>query len=497
MPHFSGAKRPSSPISAGAVTIAGQLVKALVQFTGLIAFSRILTPHEIGLIAILTIFTILGETVRDFGLLQAAIQTQKLSHRQSSNLFWSNTLLGFAMTVGLCLAAPAIANLFREPALREIAPWVALTFIISGLQTQFQVQLARDLRFAALAVTDTTAQVIGLAAGLTAALAGAGYWSLVIQMLCIFGSLLLQRALITGWRPGLPRREPGMMALYKFGLHIGLAQLLNYGAYNTDSYIIGIRWGASSLGVYNRAFQMFMAPSSQFLSPLTNVALPLLSRRRHEYGDFYPLLWKAQVLLSVGLTFFFTLAASLSQPIVEIALGPAWSESAPLLSILSIGGAAQVLSFTAFWAFLASGNAKQLFRSGLITRPLLALSVAVGSGFGLNGVAWGLTAGLVASWFLSLAWLKRCDEMPVRRFLNSGIHVLLCGFVSGAVSWVAIHHLTGQLSSIVLLITGFSIVTGIYVPLIMSSSSIRRFLVDIFRRTAAWTKALLIRGEGR
>lgn len=472
-------RRPSTAKMAGAVTITGQLVKMIIQFVGLIAFSRLLSPRDVGLIAMLGVFLMLGEMVRDFGLSQAAIQTPKLTHGQASNLFWIALLIGALLTSGLVLAAPAIATMYREPVLRTIAPWIALCLVINALQTQFQVRLARDFRFAALTVTDAASQLIGLVAGLTAALAGAGYWSLVIQMLVVSISLLIQRVSVAGWLPGCPRREPGMLPLYQFGIHSGLAQLLGYAASNTDSYIIGIRWGANALGVYNRAFSMSTLPASQILAPLGNVALTLLSRRRHDGGDFYPMLWKAQVVLSVVLTFVFALVAALAEPFVFLALGPAWAESATLLSILSVGGAFQVLSNVAFWAFSASGNARQLFLSGLVTRPLIVALVVVGSMGGLGGIAWGFSAGLVVSWFISLAWLRRCDGMPVLGFLYSGLHVTLSGLIAGGMGWLFVNQLYPRISTLSLVAAGFLLVTSIYFLLLLLSSRERKFLLEI------------------
>jgi PST family polysaccharide transporter len=267
-----------------------------------------------------------------------------------------------------------------------------------------------------------------------------------------------------------------MRALYVFGLHAGLAQLLNFFAYNTDSYIIGTRWGASTLGIYNRAFQMFTMPSSQLLAPLTNVALPLLSQRRHAGGDFYPLLLKAQVTISVALTAMFSLAASLAQPLVAVALGPEWNESAALLSILSMGGAVQVMSYMTFWAFLASGNTRQLFFAGLVTRSLLVLCIAIGSLAGIEGVAWGFTAGLTIAWFINLAWLKQCDSMPVRVFFISGSHVLLCGLTAGLIGWILVWSFDSSASSAILLFTGSLLVTAIYIALIVVNRTTRNVL---------------------
>lgn len=471
----------TSATKAGAVTIAGQCVKAVVQLVGLIAFSRLLSPYEVGLVAMLAIFVMLGELARDFGLSQAAMQIPKLTHGQASNLFWTNTAVGAAMTAALALAAPAVARMYSEPALKGIAPFVALAFTINALQAQFQVRLARGFHFVALTVTDAMSQAIGLAAGIIAAVAGAGYWSLVIQMLGAYASLLVMRIVVTPWRPGLPRREPGMKALYVFGAHSGGSQLINYAASNTDSYVIGVSWGAGSLGLYNRAFQIFSVPANQLLAPLTNVALPLLSRKRHDGGDFYLLLWKAQVVLSASLTLVFSLTASLAEPLVQIILGPKWVGAASPLTILSIGGAAQILSYVSYWGFLASGNAKQLFYFSLATKPILVACILVGSRCGLDGVAWGFTVGMVTTWLISLVWLNRCDALPIWGFLRSGIHVLSCGFLAGG----AVRLVSARLNTSppeVVVIAGLTLGSLLYISFVLSSRSTRHLLAELFRR---------------
>lgn len=481
MPDTAESPRSASAKRAGAVTLVGQLVKAVIQFAALVIFSHLLSPRDIGIFAMLVVIISLGELLRDFGLSQAAIQTKTLTQRQASNLFWSNVAIGIVLSVALYVGAPMVAGLYHEPALRGVAPWVALSFTINALQAQFQVRLARDLRFVALTATEASSQFIGLIAGLIAALAGAGYWSLVIQMLAIYTAVLVQRAAIAHWWPGLPGRTGGMVALYRFGLHSGLAQLVNYVGFNADSYVVGTRWGASALGIYNRAFQLFTVPANQLLAPLTNVILPFLSRRHHDGDDFYPFLLKVQIAISVVLTGVFAIGASLADPIVTIVLGPSWHESAALLSMLSIGGAVHVLSYVTFWAYLGSGNAQPLFHSALVTRSILVLCIVTGSMMGLMGVAVGFTTGLVVAWFINLAWLKRCDNMPASVFLRAGIHVLLCGAVAGGVGWIIVGHLVGGISATASLAIGIPTVLLVYGSLVTSSQPVRTLFRDTVR----------------
>jgi len=163
------------------------------------------------------------------------------------------------------------------------------------------------------------------------------------------------------------------------------------------------------------------------------------------------------------------------------------------VSILSIGGAVQALSNMAFWAFMASGNARQLLLSGMVTKPLLVSCVVIGSLSGIQGIAWGYSAGLVISWFIQLAWLKRCDAMPVLAFLRSGVYVMLCGLAAGGIGWMFVNHMSARVPQLVLLGIGFILVSSIYVPLLMSNARIRGLLLDIIKPAFARMKTVLLR----
>ncbi|GCD90659.1 lipopolysaccharide biosynthesis protein [Nocardioides sp. LS1] len=419
----------SSIRRGGLVTVCGQLAKTVIQFLSLITLSRILSPRDFGLVALLTVFVMLGELLRDFGLTQAAMQARSLTRAQASNLFWTNLGVGAVLAGILASAAPLLASTLDEQALAKIAPFIALSLLLNAAQSQFQVQLARSFRFMALTLTDVAAQTAGFASALTAALLGAGYWALVVQILVALSVLLALRAAASGWTPLLPTRGAGMRELYRYGIDVGFAQLVAYGAYNTDSYIIGFRYGATALGVYSRAFTLLMVPFNQLLGPLTNVVLPVLSRERHGSGEFTPTLLRIQYVLGGALIGLFSIVVGLAQPIVELALGSEWAQSAIFLRILSVGGAFQVLSYVAYWAFLVAGQTRHLFWQNVLTKAVLAACVITGAsmGHGIVGVASGYAIGLAVSWPISLIWLTRTNSLSGYEFGSSGVYLLGCG----------------------------------------------------------------------
>lgn len=78
-----------SAARGGFVTLVGQGAKFAVQLTGLAVLSRLLSPADFGLVAMVTVIISIADLFRDFGLSTAAIQAENLNDRQRNNLFWS------------------------------------------------------------------------------------------------------------------------------------------------------------------------------------------------------------------------------------------------------------------------------------------------------------------------------------------------------------------------------------------------------------------------
>ena len=144
----------------------------MVQFGTLILLSRLLEPRAFGLLAMVAVIVEILDQFKDFGLSMATIQKPEIGHRQVSLLFWINTALGLALTLGLMALAPWIAALYGQPELAGIARWLALGFLVSGLTTQHWALLRRQMRFGTIAVIEVGAEMLAMATAVTAARGG-------------------------------------------------------------------------------------------------------------------------------------------------------------------------------------------------------------------------------------------------------------------------------------------------------------------------------------
>ncbi len=418
-------------------TFAAQMAKIVLQLLSVIVLSRLLTPHDYGLLAIVLVMVGAGEILRDFGLTSASIQAPTLSRGQRDNLFWINTGIGAALTVVMFALSWTVAAILNEPDLIGIVQWLSLIFLLNGLATQHRANLMRDLKFRAVAVIDVGAASIALLAAIVAALLGAGYFSLVIQQLLGGGVTLVGSVIAGGWLPRWYSRKHGIGGIVSFGWNIVATNLLVYGGSQVDTVLVGFKFGTSSLGLYNRAYQLIMTTLGQVRGPMKNVAVPVLSRVQEDPPRFNTYVTSAQLALGYTLGIPLVLAAGLADPLVHIMLGPQWGGAVPIVRCFAIAGLLNTLAFVGYWVYLSRGLGRQLFLYTIVTTVIKVACIVTGSFFGLLGVAVAFAIAPAISWPLSLFWLSRVTPMPTRRLYEGAGRIVVFGVAGGGAAFAS------------------------------------------------------------
>lgn len=451
-----GGSLASSAARGASVTLVGQVARLLIQLGGVVILSRLLTPADFGIVAMVIVFMGLGDLLRDFGLGSAAVQARVLTRQQRDNLFWINTGLGGAVAAILAASAPAIAAFYQEPRLVPVAHVLALTLILNGMTAQYRASLSRNLRFGQVTLTDVLPAAMALGVAAVTALFGWGYWALVSQQVAYALLALLFSIAFGRWIPCLPRKALGMGALIVFGANLLGVSVLNYLTRNVDSVVVGVRFGAANLGLYNRAYELVTHSINRINMPLTRVAVAVLARIQDDaprHKSF--LMFGQRVLLHITLPLL-ALGATLAYPLVTIVLGENWLGSAPILQILAVGAAADVAGYAAYWYALSKGVTGVYLRINLVVAPLRVAAILVGSYWGTVGVAAGFAAGSVLLWLVALAWLWRSAGAPSGALLIGTWRPIL---LNAAVSAVT----TGVLSISALSEPGLQIAVGVAV----------------------------------
>jgi len=388
----------------GAVTLAGQGAKFVVQTGSTILLARLLVPADYGLVAMVLAITGIATPLVDFGLSMATIQRKDITQEQVTNLFWANLALGVAFCMFVSTLAPAFAWFYGEPRLTAITLVLSTTFLFTGLGVQHRALLQRQMRFNALVLTDLLALIGGLSVAIALAIAGKGYWALVANPVVAMALTAASSWFLCRWRPAMPTRGTGVRPLLSFGTHLAGFNLVNYAARSLDNVLIGYAWGAPQLGLYDRAYRLLMLPLEQLSAPAARVMVPTMSRCQSD-----PDTWSNTY--SGGLTVMMLLAAPLNifclvfaDKLIPLVLGEQWSGAVPIFRYLAVAGIAQSLCNSVGWVYISLGRTDRMFKWGVMASAIICLSFVIGLPFGPSGVALSYSAAMLSLTLPCLAY---------------------------------------------------------------------------------------------
>ena len=382
-------------VRGGAIMFGAQIFKVGLQIGSVIALARLLPPSAFGLIAMVAALSSVLDLVKELGLSTATIQRQDLTQEQVSALFWINVAAGLLVAMVLFLAAPLIARFYHQPELVAVTRWLALAFVMSGLTTQHWALLRRQMRFGMVATVDTLSDVSGMAAGIGLALAGAGYWALLAQRLVPVVCNLCGSWLACRWIPDRPRRAP-VRDLLLFGLSVTGSNVIGAVARNVDQILIGWMWGATVLGLYERAAKLLLVPLNNINIPLYSVALPALSRLADvetRYRSTVRGLFEKLAMVTMPAA---ALVAMTGDWLTNLLFGSSWSAAAPIVACFGATAMIQPTTMASGLLYLPVNRSRELFRSSVIDAGICIALFGAGLPFGAFGVAAAFAAGSFA-----------------------------------------------------------------------------------------------------
>lgn len=414
-------------IVSGGVTAASQVFQFVLTMARTVILSRLLSPTDFGLLGMVAVVTGFVGMFKDAGLSVATVQQKEITSGQVSALFWLNSLLSLVLGALVAACSSAVSRFYGHDELFGITLALSVPFVLSGLQIQHQALLRRHLRFLELAVINSVSNVFSLLVAILAAHNGLGYWSLVYAIFAQSISSLFLHFYFCPWTPGLFKRGAGIGSMLQMGGHLTGFNMLTFFSRNLDNVLIGRCWGDESLGYYSRAYQLFMMPIAQMRSPVSAVALPVLSKLEGDSTRFARYYLSVVMLLAfatvpVGIYCF--LRADL---VVALALGEQWSEAVSIFRVLAVAGIIQAVAGTIGLVMTSCGFTKRFFKLGAASALVCSLSFLFGVRYGAFGVAVAFAVYTYLTFVPTMIYGFAKTPITVRMFLASFLPIILAG----------------------------------------------------------------------
>lgn len=458
----------------------GQGAKFVIQLGSTAVIARQLSPTDYGLVAMVTSLLGFITLFKDLGLSQAAIQKQSITSAQVSGLFWINVVVGLVFAALIALAAPLIGRFYGHPEL----VWITLAFAaiapLSSLGAQHSAMFQRNLQYTSLMIRDVAASLGGALAGILAALQGYGYWSLVIMQAAsaLFSTVALWWQ--SDWRPSLPRFSADLMPMLKFGSTVTLSNLLGFLMNGLDSVLLGYFVGPVGLGIYNRAQNALSRPMQQLIPPVMNVAYGVFARAADDRRKFAEAAFQLGFLAAAAGGLIAALSMGCAEWIVLGMLGPAWLETVPIVSVLSLFALVEPMASFLATLLLARGLPAVLVRWRVISAGIILIGFFAGLPWGPLGIAaaYSLSGFLIR---MPLFTWYACKHLHIDfgRMIRTLILPICAGTVSAGT--MALVHLKfgAPTNALLALVAYMALGTGVYALVLCSFSTGRQRIREI------------------
>lgn len=416
----------------GGIGNGGQQVLGLVF--GII-LGRILSPDDYGMIAMITVFSLIANELQNSGFKAALANLKQPTDNDYNSVFWFNILMSATLYTILFFCAPLIAAFYHKPELIPLCRYAFVGFVLSSLGTAQAAWLFKNLRTRQQAKTGLIAVTTSCIVGTAMALSGFSYWSLATQNIVFIGINTLLLWHYSPWRPSLRVDFGPVRRMFRFSCKILASGILTHVNTNVLNILLGRYFSVSDTGFYNQAYQWNFKCYNLIQGMNQMVAQPVFVALRDERERQVNALRKM-----IRFTAFISFPALLgfgmvAHEFIVITITEKWQASADLIKMLCISGALMPLS-TLLSNMIISKGKSDIYLWCTVTLGLLQIVLMMLlHPYGIHTMVAAYVA-LNVAWFL--VWLHFTNRLTGYRVTMALADVL--PYALSAVAVMAVTH---------------------------------------------------------
>jgi O-antigen/teichoic acid export membrane protein len=367
---------------------AERYVSMLLFVVSTAILSRLLTPQEFGVYAVVSaVTTVIAASFQEFGGANYLIQKRDLTLTSIRTAF--TIALALSALIGAILygVGSSIARFFEQESLSYGILVSLINFLLLPFFGTVSALYRREMEFGKLAVCNLAANASGAVTSIVLAMLDFNYmapiWGGVAANLILTLTLLAWHRTFAIFRPSLLEYRD----VVGFGLYSSAVSVINV-FYNLSPQLFMARiLDFSAVGLYSRATgltQVFDKLVTQILNP---VIMPAIAAQRNEGTDLKGIYLRSIELLAAVQWPFLVCIAILAHPIILIWLGPTWLDVVPLVRVLCLANLALFAACLSYPVLVAVGRVRDALTSSLVSLPPSLLVILCSAFFGVWAVA--------------------------------------------------------------------------------------------------------------
>jgi|UPI0003122A9A PST family polysaccharide transporter len=414
------------------------VVNVVMKLLITMVLSRLLNSYDFGAVASVQIVISFADIFWMLGVGPAIVQKKQLTNDDVKTGNTLNILFGLLIYTVIFIFAPKIAAFIGIENIIMLRV-LAIVFLIHSLSSVSESLLQKDMNFRSIGLINAIALVgYGVSATLLALL-DFGAWALIFAQLFQVAIKTTMAIIKRPIRMSIRVNKKSAKELMFFGTGFTLSKIFNSIALQGDYFVVNRTLGSSSLGFYNRAYQLLMVPTNVISVVLDQVLFPLLSKQQDNNEKLRYVFVNITALVSLIAFPITIISLTVGKELVLVVLGSQWTETVVPFQILVIS-----LFFRMAYKICDS-----LVRSlGAIYKRMwvqivYALTVIVGAligkEWGLIGVAIAVTIAISLNYVLMTVLIMFLIKLKLTNLLSylAPIFIVSC-IIGGIVYYISL-----------------------------------------------------------
>lgn len=342
-----------------------------------VLLARLLSPAQVGIFSVSLSVIGVAQVLRDFGVVNFVIQEKELQEDSLRTAFGLSLLLGLTLFLVVVVAAPWVADFYREQLVRDTLWVCAINFLLLPFATVTMALLRREMAFRALAVIGLSSAAVGAVVSVGLAWAGQGVMALAI------GALVTNAVNCVGaWiaRPAGARLKPNLRAwrrLLGFGAQSSLTGVVTSISMDVNDLAVGKLMGFEPVAMISKAQGLMQLFHRDIMTAIRNVAFPAYAKAVREGENL-----EAQYLTSVTHVTatawpFYGFVSLYALETLRLLFGSQWDAAADLVPWYCLCGAVAATANLIGPLTLAAGRIDLLTKAELFWQPLRAAMIVL------------------------------------------------------------------------------------------------------------------------
>lgn len=459
--------------------LVGGFSNVLQQGIGIIfgiILARLLTPADYGMVAMVTIFSVIASSFQESGFVNGIANKVKVNHQDYNAVFWCSIIISTLLYVILFFCSSYIALYFKIPELKPLARLSFLSFWLGSFGIAHNAYLFRNIRIKERAITNITALILSNSIGVLLAYNNFAYWGLAFQTVSY---TLLTSALywhFSSFKPTFNINFEPIREIFGFSSKIFVSNIFININNHIFTIILGRFYEAKDIGIVTQASKWSLMGQSVLTNMINNVTQPTLNQIR-ENQDRQVRVFRKILSFTSFLAFpaLFGLAL-VAKEFILITIGEKWVQSVDYLRILSIGGAFLTISSVLSNLILSKGKSNMYMWSLIAFGVCQTVVLLLCKSYGLHAVILSLCV-LQIIWFF--VWFYLVKQNIKYKFTNLLYDVFIFGLFA-TVSTLVSHYCFDFIHNIYLKIS-LSVINTVLIYTLLNKLFFPTILLELIK----------------